>query len=63
MGGEGATWQGDDAQTLGRCPPGAAEVHQLWRHGVEHQSGGLGETDRSPREPKERGRGAQRLKR
>ena len=42
MGGEGATWQGDDAQTLGRCPPGAAEVHQPWRHGVEHQSGGLG---------------------
>ena len=45
MGGEGATWQGDDAQTLGRCPPGAAEVHQPWRHGVEHQSGGLGEID------------------
>lgn len=45
MGGEGATWQGEDAQTLVRCPPGAAEVHQPWRHGVEPQSGGLGETD------------------
>lgn len=63
MGGEDATWQRDDAQTLVRCPPRSAEVVQPWRRGVEPQSGGLGETDRRPRDPKEYGRGAQRLKR